>query len=721
MDKEAENKVDTQNYEPPETSNTDSEKPADRAKAARKKSHKKTRSKSAPKKNNTKSKNSENESTSDLLNKELNESETVGNTEEFAEEKEAFIDEEPQTEPKPSEEICAESDAAAQRGIIDSSADADENQNKKIKISSHKKPKKTKKTNITQTPLLNKKEDEEETHKQLKDGGIPDDESDKSEKLTEEQSQNLPAEKAEKNVELFENDTKTSDTKTINDEEQDLVSFDSSAAAAVIVSEDIIESSNQLTQISISDTEAKSTEEIAQPQDETALKQPAEKQAKKINKLLLSGIIVFLLLITYFGLAQYFKTHFYFGISVNGINISAKSIEGAKEKLEKSLDYYTLTLIERNGKTEQLKSTNLNLEYNSLGDLKSILDEQNGYSWIKAVFSEDSKKTIVVSYDEKKLAEQINNLDCFKPENIIEPKSPGFKYTKEGYEIEEEIQGCKVDKDVLYPNVADAVSLMQRSLNLEENGCYVKPKYTTQSQKTLDVQNLLNKYVKTKITYIVGDEKRVIDYSYIASWLSVDDDLNIIINQNAVKAYVNELSEIYKKCRYVRSFKTSSGNIVKISGGDYGRYINKAAEIDYVNSAIKTGDEVVRNFNDIGDTYVEISISNQHAWFYKNGKLIVDGPIVTGNVRQHHSTPKGVYSLKHKSRNATLKGRDYEAKVSYWMPFNGGIGMHDASWRGRFGGRIYRSSGSHGCVNMPYYMAKKIFYNISRGTPVVVY
>ena len=55
------------------------------------------------------------------------------------------------------------------------------------------------------------------------------------------------------------------------------------------------------------------------------------------------------------------------------------------------------------------------------------------------------------------------------------------------------------------------------------------------------------------------------------------------------------------------------------------------------------------------------------------------------------------------------------------MPFNGGIGIHDASWRNKFGGEIYKTGGSHGCVNSPYEVAKAIFDNIEVGTPVVCY
>jgi len=55
------------------------------------------------------------------------------------------------------------------------------------------------------------------------------------------------------------------------------------------------------------------------------------------------------------------------------------------------------------------------------------------------------------------------------------------------------------------------------------------------------------------------------------------------------------------------------------------------------------------------------------------------------------------------------------------MPFNGGVGLHDASWRSTFGGKIYVTGGSHGCINLPRSAAETIYNNISAGTPVLVY
>ena len=48
-----------------------------------------------------------------------------------------------------------------------------------------------------------------------------------------------------------------------------------------------------------------------------------------------------------------------------------------------------------------------------------------------------------------------------------------------------------------------------------------------------------------------------------------------------------------------------------------------------------------------------------------------------------------------------MRGPGYASPVKFWVPVKGGIGIHDASWRKEFGGDIYQTAGSHGCINTP--------------------
>ena len=124
------------------------------------------------------------------------------------------------------------------------------------------------------------------------------------------------------------------------------------------------------------------------------------------------------------------------------------------------------------------------------------------------------------------------------------------------------------------------------------------------------------------------------------------------------------------------------------------------------------------------DTRVEVDLGGQTVYLISNGKKKLVSSCVTGTAG--HRTPTGIYRIAYKSRNTTLKGRNddgskYESFVRYWMPFNGGIGLHDADWRSSFGGSIYLNNGSHGCVNMPIPKAAKLYENVQAGTLVYVY
>ena len=64
--------------------------------------------------------------------------------------------------------------------------------------------------------------------------------------------------------------------------------------------------------------------------------------------------------------------------------------------------------------------------------------------------------------------------------------------------------------------------------------------------------------------------------------------------------------------------------------------------------------------HDYGDSYVEINLTNQHLFLYKDGKLVVESDFVSGNLSKGHDTPTGAFGLTYKTMNAVLRGPDYE-------------------------------------------------------------
>ena len=84
---------------------------------------------------------------------------------------------------------------------------------------------------------------------------------------------------------------------------------------------------------------------------------------------------------------------------------------------------------------------------------------------------------------------------------------------------------------------------------------------------------------------------------------------------------------------------------------------------------------------DIGKTYIEIDMSRQTLYYYVEGDLYLESPIVTGNLKRGRGTPARVCYIYGKQRRRILRGPGYASFVNYWMPVNGNIGLHDATWR----------------------------------------
>ncbi len=207
----------------------------------------------------------------------------------------------------------------------------------------------------------------------------------------------------------------------------------------------------------------------------------------------------------------------------------------------------------------------------------------------------------------------------------------------------------------------------------------------------------------------------------------------VVYNTEAVTAYVASLAEQYDTYGKDREFKTHSGDTVTVSGGNYGWQMDQEAtaaslietlkaEEDAEFTPVWTKEAASFGDTDIGTSYMEVDLDHQKVYQYIDGECVVETDCVSGKaIDSDRLTPDGTYSIVYRKSPAVLKGADYESPVTYWMPFNGGIGFHDATWRSKFGGELYLTGGSHGCINLPLSAAKAIYANVYSGMPVVVY
>ncbi|MGL4847591.1 MAG: L,D-transpeptidase family protein [Clostridium sp.] len=451
-------------------------------------------------------------------------------------------------------------------------------------------------------------------------------------------------------------------------------------------------------------------------------------------KKLIIGIIIAIaiIIVGYLGFSLYFMNHFFFGSTINNVNVSGRTVGSATKLVEEKINDYKLEIKGRDHVSGYVDTKDLGFKYDISNEATELKNKQTPFLWIVQIFNNNYKKIdITQTYNKEILNKSLDKIFDFREE--MEPKNAGFEYENGKYIITDSVQGDKIDINKLDTVILQAVEKNEKKINVENLGCYEKPTYLKDSEKTIEAQKTLNKYVNTKVTYTFGDESVVLDGDTINKWLYVDKDMNVHISSDKVTTYVQALASKYDTVGKERTFKTSLGTMATVKGGDFGWKINVQAEVEKLTSNIEEGQTVTREpvysqkglpygTDGLGNTYVEVNIPKQKLWYYKDGKLIIESDVVTGNISKKDGTPDGVYYVKYKEHDTHLKGKNYDVPVKFWMPFNGGIGLHDAWWRnGKFGGNIYKTDGSHGCVNLPPKTAETIYNNITPGTIVVCY
>lgn len=446
-------------------------------------------------------------------------------------------------------------------------------------------------------------------------------------------------------------------------------------------------------------------------------------------------VVCLVMIAVYLGVCVYFNNRFFPGSQINGIDASGKKVEQVEELISAEVQDYTLVVKLRDGKSENLDGGLMDFSYVSDGAVQALKDMQNSFLWLAAYFHPETyTMTAQTTYDESMLKTAVESMDCMKEENVTKPKDAVIEETAEGYEIIPEEQGNELDLEKAYAQIKEAVDAGQTETDLEEGGCYKAPAVTSEDAGLKAKAEKLNKYFNEVITYNLADTQVKLDYSTIRDWMTMDEELNVEFNWNKVADWMAALSDKYDTFGTEMEFTTSLGETVTVKHENYGWKIDEAGEVDVLLELLKNAESAEREplyletgryygegGDDIGDTYVEIDYTNQRMWFYKDGELLVDTPVVTGNTSKKNGSPNGIFCIYNKEEKAVLKGEDYKTPVDFWMPFSDGVGIHDSKWRPDYGGTIYKTSGSHGCINTPWEQAKIIYNNISIGTPVVCY
>lgn len=466
-----------------------------------------------------------------------------------------------------------------------------------------------------------------------------------------------------------------------------------------------------------------------------------KKRKKKNQKMVLwssLGVLFAFLLGLLIAGSVYCSSHFSKGTIINEIDASGLTME----ELESRMREYVLTVRERTGEgsyiTETITGDQIGVTVSNTDELNGILKQQNILKAISSYIKGEQQVYTVenlYAYVDSALMTAILKLQGFQESFVVEPVDAHIsEYDAEnGYRIVPEIRGNVLNQTKTIQTVETAVDALLTEIDLEKAGCYEEPSVYADDAKLTERLAQMKQYTDLRIVYHFGQQEEVIDGSVLSGWLLVDEETNkVSVSEEKIDDFVVMLRKKYDTIFRSREFQTSYGKTITIEGGDYGWWMNYSQEQEQLKEMIRNGESgeripvyyqtaAVYGSQDYGNTYIEINLTAQHLFLYVNGEKKIESEFVSGNAARGFDTPAGIYGITYKEQDAMLVGENYETPVSYWMPFNGNIGLHDAIWRDSFGADIYKKSGSHGCINMPYLKAKELYGEIAKGTPVICY
>ena len=475
-----------------------------------------------------------------------------------------------------------------------------------------------------------------------------------------------------------------------------------------------------------------------------------EAKAKKKKKIIIASVssAVAVFAVTLGGMIFYVNSnskYFDKGSKINNIDIGGMTIEEAKNTLVDFENNYKISVVFNDSK-KVIDGSSMGFKFVDESNIDDCLKEQNKDTFFNKLLSKGKKNfDLEYSFEDAKLNNILDEMDEFDKAKMVAPVDAHLEMDDGDFVVEKEIIGNTMDITKATLAIDEAIREAKEEVDLNE--FYEKPEVYSDDEELNKRKNNLNELIGVKITYnLPNNKEKVLDGNTLIKWLKKDKEGNYYKNKKKwnekVEKYVDKLAEEVDTVYKEHEFKTNAGDVISLRAeGYYGYLIDKENEVKQLKKELKEGVNVEREpvftrkeaapYEDnygFGKNYIEISIEKQHMWIYKDGKVALETDVVTGKNDGKHETSKGAFYAFDKRTNKKLTGEMKNGKPEYivwvknWIRVtNYGIGIHETSYRSRFGGNIWRRNGSHGCINCPAKTMPKIYEIVDTNMPIAIY
>ena len=489
----------------------------------------------------------------------------------------------------------------------------------------------------------------------------------------------------------------------------------------------------------------KTTAKTTKPQKTATKKMKPRSKKLMIGLIAMGGALAAFGIYAYVHYAQQFKTVFYKGTTINGIDASFRTPEDVEAEIAAKAEDYNLVLQFRDDAAETISGADIDYHYVSDGSVQKLFDSQHYLLWPKGQFSKsENEATVHTDFDHEKLNALVSALPELQADNMTKPKNAKAKYKDGAFYIKKEKYGTTLHPEVVIAAADEAAASAKQEVVVNDvPDAYDNPTILEDDPLLAEQVKELDELASASITYQMPNGEVTLDGNTLKKWLVKSDDGHYSKDETKweqkLSEFVTNLGSDIKVVDNAYPFEATGIGPMKVYSNGFGWVLDADAELEQTRQELAEGAVTTREPNwasrgmyaenwGFGKDYIEVDLSRQHMWVYIDSKLHMESDIVSGNMSSEKYTPSGIYFMKFKELDHILTGErdeegnpEYETPCSYWMPFNGGIGFHDAWWRGAFGGEIYTYDGSHGCINMPLEAAGQLYEVITTEMPIVIY
>lgn len=487
-------------------------------------------------------------------------------------------------------------------------------------------------------------------------------------------------------------------------------------------------------------------------------------------------IIISLTVVGYVGLAVYYRSGFAVNTWINGVYCTGSSVQEVNAVLLEGAtapDEFTIVGLDKTGSdagravwTISMEDIRYTLDYEA--GLKQCLAEQSPWLWAEnAAAHKDHDLQPTVSIDEEALQACWGQLAS----ELHAGEDYRIEYSEAaGYMLFDGLHN-RLDEEKAYSVIREAILAGENSVDLTAGECYYDVPFTAKQEEQARLWRKIEYFQENGPVFDYGDGTEQLDSARMSGFLEKDENTQMplldesgrfVLAEGCAENWVEEMAALHDTYNKEWAFQSTRGDIVNVKAVTYGTSVDRKREVMWLSGYLErllteavavgeTGDPAAgaavgnigsipesipaedvhipdytrdaynRSSKELGDTYIEVDMGIQKLYYYEEGELKLETDVVTGNARGRMNTPEGVNYVHSKQKNRILRGEGYASPVKFWMPVKGAIGIHDADWRDEFGGNIYKTNGSHGCVNVQQDVMAQLFDMVEIGTPVVMF